>query len=160
MILDWPIVGPIVSMVVRWLGLPRPEPHLTVRCTGGSSGKVDFVATVSNAGMKPAMDCELVGEIEDVGVVYQAGPFNLGAGELDQPIRFSLERPRLAELVHANNSEVTLYGRELTVRLSCGRRKVVVAFAEPAHDPVTDAARYAVQQAAWAQGRGLASHEQ
>lgn len=149
------LAAALVNVVLRLLGRRRPKLVVKVRPTGGSSGKIDFTASVSDVGTAPALDCVLRVELEGVGEVHVSQPFSLTADTLHDLVRFSLERPRLGKLVQALNQATTLYGRRLTVRVRYGRRQAICHWEEDRYDPVTDAARHQAQQEAWRRGLGL-----
>jgi hypothetical protein len=149
------LVAALANIVLRLLGRRRPKLVVKVRPTGGSSGKIDFTASVSNVGTAPALDCVLRVEVQGVGESYTSQPFSLAPNTLNHPVRFSLDRPRLGDLVPALTHATTLYGRRLTVRVRYGRREARCHWDEARYDPVTDAARHQTQQEAWRRGLGI-----
>jgi hypothetical protein len=108
---------------MRVLGRRKPDLKVRVPSTGGSPGKIDVVANVSNVGTAPAVECRVMAELNGIGIVHSSPPFSLGEGELDHWVPFSLERPRHGDLVKALNDATTLYGRRLTVRVRCDGRE-------------------------------------
>jgi hypothetical protein len=99
----------------QFKGKPSPELLLEVKAMGGGDG-VYFGAVISEIGNKvPAIGVHLHAEIDEMGVVYEAPPFKIEAGELDHQLMLSLERPKYGTLVKECNDQQTLYGRTLTV---------------------------------------------
>jgi hypothetical protein len=131
---------------MRVLGRRKPDLKVRVRSTGGSPGKIDVVANVSNVGTAPAVEWRVTAELNGIGIVHSSPPFSLGEGELDHWVPFSLERPRHGDLVKALNDATTLYGRRLTVRVRCDGREGVAQWEEDQYDTVSDAAPDQVQR--------------
>jgi hypothetical protein len=153
------VLGPISNVVARILGRRRPALRVTeLKSTGGSSDRLTFTAVVANVGTAPALGCVLAADLDGLGDVHRSQPFNMPPDELQHPVRFALERPRYGDLVQQFNHAFTLYGRRLTVRVVVnGNVKARAILEEVSCDPVTDGARFAVQQEVWAKGRPLAS---
>jgi len=139
-----------LAHVFLWRRIPRLR--VALKCTGGESRAITFIADVSETGnIVRATNVVLTATIEGVEApVYTHEPFDLGAGELARPaVSFALERPRLGTLVKANNDTPTLYGKELTVTVRSGRHKASTTWKETLPDPTTDAAQYEALHAVW-----------
>ena len=106
----------------QFKGKPSPELLLDeVKAMGGGDGIVRFGVVTSEIGNKvPAIGVHLFAELHEIGVVYEAPPFKIGAGELDHRLMFTLERPKYGTLVKECNDQQTLYGR--TRRRSAARQ--------------------------------------
>ena len=137
-------------------GKATPELRLELKCTGGGSGKLDFSVRISEiSNSVPAVGIHMYAEIEGVGLVWEAPPCNLAAGELDREKVFSIERPKYGTLVSACNNEPTLYGRPLTVTaVSENGGAASKTWTEIEYDPETDQARWQAMQNARRFARG------
>ena len=142
---------------LQWRGRTRPKLRVEAFCNG-SSGSDGVGVTVQcwNEGgghaHRALVRAYLVGDEREL--VHEE-EVDLPSGTADKRVRFALPRPGKADLIHACNHDVTLYGNTLDVELHWdGRRRSRYPFTEPEYDPVTDGGRYEAKREHWrAHGR-------
>ncbi len=85
-----------------------------MRPTGGSDGRVNFLASLHNHGDRLAR-VTMSATVGGHSVQCQPPVANLLVNQLPTPIQILAPRPDLGELMKECNSATTLYGRELHV---------------------------------------------
>jgi hypothetical protein len=143
----------LTTLVIRFSeAFHGPKPTLGLTLGDGvdqNERELIFTAFLSEtANRVPAMRVHVFAEIEGEGLVFEADPFNLAAGELDYDVPVTLRRPEHGTKVPECNHAVTLYGRKLHVSAATENGGAVsVEWVEDAYEP--GSARYDAMQAAW-----------
>jgi len=145
----------------QFKGKPSPELLLDeVKAMGGGDGIVRFGVVTSEIGNKvPAIGVHLFAELHEIGVVYEAPPFKIGAGELDHRLMFTLERPKYGTLVKECNDQQTLYGRTLPVTVvSDNGGAASASWTEDLHEPGSPGRWQNCRPRVWSVPRGATTH--
>jgi hypothetical protein len=112
----------LTTLVIRFSeAFQGPKPTLDLTLGDGvdqNERELIFTAFLSEtANRVPAMRVHVFAEIEGEGLVFEADPFNLAAGELDYDVPVTLRRPEHGTKVPECNHAVTLYGASSTSAL-------------------------------------------
>jgi len=155
-ILEWigaHLLGPIAGLVRTIVQRPRPELKLyDLVPTGGGGTNVDFRVDAQNVGTKQAR-CTVNARVGNTAVEVLTPTIDLLTNNPPTRVHIRIKRPDLGDLVPEFNAETTLYGRELVVELTDGKRTKTLRWSETVYT-AADPERYTIQQRVWAIGKG------
>jgi hypothetical protein len=126
---------------------------LDVTATGGASDFVDFRVEVANYGTRQTR-CTVRAFVGDEEVRCHPATLDLLANEPPTPVRVTVERPRLGDLVPEFNNETTLYDETLHVTATTEETETSAEWHEVFYTPEENSQRHAIQQRKWRLGRG------
>lgn len=149
--------APLVNAARAWLGRPRPELviHELVE-TGGGGAAIDFRLLLQNVGTKPHR-YTLAARVGNVDANVVPRVVDLLVNTAPQGVTIHVPRPQTGDLIPAFNSAATLYGDELVVEVSDGRRTRVQRWREHEYTDEENSERRAIQMRVWAQRTGSPS---
>jgi hypothetical protein len=132
---------------------PRSDVRIVdLEATGGGQ-HANFVVQVQNFGNQPTR-ATVSAFIGDQNIRVNPTTLELLVNAVPGRASIMVPRPELGDLVKELNSETTLYGRRLHVRVAAGEQIVERTWSEKRYDPETERGRYEAQQIAWRRGRG------
>jgi hypothetical protein len=130
----------------------RPKVELTdLHPTGGGTA-IDSTVYAQNVGGRPTQ--AVVKAAIGGDVVYESGKLDLLMNAPRTGVMIHVPRPRYGDLMPECGHATTLYGQTLSVTAEAEDEVVEVRWEDSEYDPLTDRARWEVQQRYWRQGRG------